>query len=59
MPSRLYKAGLADPRTGPERIMGLLNRVASGNRNAPVRSWDDTPEERRKKKQLTTRGLIR
>lgn len=39
----VWKQGLADPRTGEERIAGLVNRVLSGNANAPVRKWDDSP----------------
>lgn len=55
MANRLYKAGLADPRTGAERFAGLIHRVVSGNKTAPVRWYDDTPEQRRKKQQ----GLYR
>lgn len=39
----VYRAGMADPRSGVERISGLINRVASGNRKAPVRRYDDSP----------------
>jgi len=39
---RIYRLGLADPRTGAERIAATINRVASGNRKAPVRQYDDT-----------------
>lgn len=42
---RVYKAGLADPRSGSERIAGLVNRVASGNRKSPVRQYDDSPTQ--------------
>lgn len=40
---RIYKAGLGDPRTGPERIAGVVNRALSGNRKAPGRAYDDSP----------------
>lgn len=40
---RVYRQGLADPRQGAERIAGLINRAASGNRKAPVRQYDDSP----------------
>jgi hypothetical protein len=39
---RIYRAGIGDPRQGAERIAGAINRVASGNRKAPVRQYDDT-----------------
>lgn len=42
---KIYKAGLGDPRSGPERLVGLFNRVASGNKNSPARYYDDTPEQ--------------
>lgn len=41
----IKRLGLADPRTGPERVTGLVNRVLSGNKNAPVRRYDDTPAQ--------------
>lgn len=47
---RIYRAGLADPRGGAERIAGLVNRVASGNKNAPVRRYDDSPSQVAKSK---------
>lgn len=42
---KVYKAGLADPRTGGERIAGLVNRALSGNRKSPGRSYDDSPAQ--------------
>lgn len=45
---RVHKAGLADPRTGGERVAGMINRVASGNRKAPVRRYDDDPATMRR-----------
>lgn len=39
---RIYRVGLADPRTGAERLAGLVNRAVSGNRKAPVRQYDDS-----------------
>jgi len=39
---RVYRQGIADPRQGAERVAGLVNRVVSGNRKAPVRQYDDT-----------------
>jgi hypothetical protein len=41
----IYRVGLGDPRTGPERITAVVNKVLSGNSAAPVRKWDDSPEE--------------
>lgn len=38
---RVKRVSLADPRTTGEKVAGMINRVASGNRNAPVRTWDD------------------
>lgn len=40
-PERINRVGLADPRTGGERVAAMINRVASGNMNSPVRKWDD------------------
>lgn len=40
---KVYRLGLADPRSGAERVAGAINRVASGNRKAPVRKYDDSP----------------
>lgn len=42
---KIYKVGLADPRSGASRVAGLINRVASGNAKSPVRRWDDTPSQ--------------
>lgn len=42
---KIYKAGLADPRSGAERFAGMFNRVASGNKNSPMRYYDDSPSE--------------
>lgn len=47
-PETIKRIGLADPRSGGERIAAMINRVASGNRNAPVRKWDDTPGMQRR-----------
>ena len=52
---RINRVGLADPRTGGERAAALINRVASGNRKAPVRKWDDTPAERAAKKRASAK----
>lgn len=40
---KMSRLGLADPRSGGERLAGLINRVASGNRKSPVRKYDDSP----------------
>lgn len=50
---KIYKAGLADPRSGGERLAGLINRVASGNRKSPVRLWDDTPTQMAQKRKAS------
>ncbi len=42
---KIYKLGMADPRSGAERIAGMVNRVASGNRKSPVRNYDDSPAQ--------------
>jgi len=42
---KMSRLGLADPRSGAERVAGLVNRVASGNRKSPVRKYDDTPAQ--------------
>lgn len=47
---KVYRQGLADPRSGGERIAAALNRVASGNRKAPVRQYDDSPSQMAKNK---------
>lgn len=47
---RVYRAGLADPRSGAERVAGLVNRVASGNKAATVRRYDDSPTQMAKAK---------
>lgn len=51
---QIYRQGMADPRTGPERIAGLVNRAAQVDRKAPVRRYDDSPatmaKNRKKKK---------
>jgi len=41
----IYRMGMADPRTGPERLAGVVNRVVQGYRNAPIRSYDDSPTQ--------------
>lgn len=40
---KIYKVGLADPRSGPERAIALVNRVVQGFSQAPVRKYDDSP----------------
>ena len=50
---RIYRVGLADPRTGPERIAGLVNRAVTVGRKAPVRSYDDSPSVMARKKAAT------
>lgn len=40
---RVYKLGLADPRTGPERVAGTVNRAVQVDRKSPVRRYDDSP----------------
>lgn len=51
---RIYRQGLADPRSGAERgaerVAGLVNRVASGNKAATVRRYDDSPSQMAKAK---------
>lgn len=47
---RVYRAGLADPRGGAERVAGLINRVASGNKSSAVRRYDDSPSQMAKAK---------
>lgn len=39
----IYRVGLGDPRSGPERVTAVVNKVLSGNSSAPVRKMDDTP----------------
>lgn len=41
----VYKQGLGDPRSGEERLTGLVNRTLSGNRSAPLRQYDDSPQK--------------
>lgn len=50
---RVHRLGLTDPRSGPERVAAQINRVASGNRTGPVRSWDDGPDKVKKAKNYT------
>lgn len=45
---RVYKSGLADPRSGAERVAGLINRAATGNK--AVRRYDDSPTQMAKAK---------
>lgn len=47
---RIYKAGGSDPRTGSERVAGLVNRALTGQRKAPGRSYDDSPSQMAKAK---------
>ena len=42
---KIYRAGLADPRSGVERAAGLVNRALSGNRKSPGRAYDDSPSQ--------------
>lgn len=53
---RVYRAGMADPRSGPERIAGMINRVASGNRKAPVRQYDDSPSKMAKNRKASRKN---
>lgn len=46
---KIHRLGLADPRSGKERLAAAVNRVTSGNRKSPVRKFDDSPEELRRK----------
>jgi hypothetical protein len=48
---RIYRMGLADPRSGSERVVGLINRVVTGQGKAPVRQYDDSPTQMAKNKQ--------
>lgn len=48
---RIYKAGLADPRGGAERVAGLVNRALSGKNKAPGRAYDDSAAQMAKAKQ--------
>lgn len=50
MAEKIYKVGLADPRSGKERALGLVNRVVQGFAQAPVRRYDDSPSVMAKKK---------
>lgn len=43
------RVGLADPRTGPEKLLAMANKVASGNRRQKTRTYDDSPTELAKK----------
>lgn len=50
---KIYKLGGSDPRSGMERLAGLVNRVASGNRKSPVRKWDDSPTQMAQKRKAS------
>lgn len=52
---RIYKQGLADPRSGAERAAGLVNRALSGNRKAPGRAYDDSPAQMARNKAASRR----
>ena len=52
---KVYKQGLGDPRTGPERVAGLINRAATQGRKAPVRQYDDSPATMRKNRAASKR----
>lgn len=45
---KIYRQGLADPRSGPDRVMDLANRALTGNFRSPARAWDDNPKQQRK-----------
>lgn len=53
---RVYKVGLADPRSGKERLAGLVNRALSGNRKSPGRAYDDSPSQMAKKRSASKGG---
>lgn len=40
---RIYRQGLADPRSGSERLAGTVNRAVQVDRKSPVRRYDDSP----------------
>ncbi len=54
---RVYRLGMADPRSGPERIMGMVNK-AFANKVAKKqhRSYDDSPEQMRKNLQASRKA---
>lgn len=58
MPSkRIFKQGLADPRTGPERIIGLVNKaLASPTTKKQGRRYDDSPSKRARNVQETQKA---
>lgn len=41
MAERIKRVTMADPRTPGEKAMAMINKVASGNRKSPARSWDN------------------
>lgn len=47
---RIKRVALADPRSSGERAMALVNKVTSGNRKSPARSWDNPKGTPKKKK---------
>lgn len=53
---KVYRLGLTDPRSGPERVAAIVNRVASGNRKSPVRFWEDNENTMAKKRKSSKKG---
>jgi hypothetical protein len=47
---KVHRLGLTDPRSGPERVAAVVNRIASGNRKEAVRFWEDSPTDMAKKR---------
>lgn len=47
---RISRLGLADPRTGSERIAGMVNRVFQGAHAG--RKYDDSPSEMARRRKL-------
>jgi hypothetical protein len=39
---RVYRLGMADPRSAPERVAALVNRAFSGKKKQ-TRKYDDDP----------------
>lgn len=55
---KVYKQGLADPRTGPERLMGLAARALSPDKKQG-RRWDDDDATRRRNVRETEERVAR
>jgi hypothetical protein len=50
---RTYKAGGSDPRTGPERLAGVINKgLARSALKKQDRNYDDTPAKMAKNVKL-------